>query len=477
MRERHPLCRRFPAVMALVLAGLSIALSPISSAAQNVSAPLPDAVSEGLQIFDPAAQGYVAEEYILRGTAPVLEPVTMVDTEDTSTLDNTAASARQESYTRTVIAADRPYATRMIVYRPADMDRFTGDVVVETMHPAGGGQSIVWSSINPFFTRRGHAYVIVQHPATFGGLQFADGERYGELSAEAYSQVWGMLADTGRLLKTTGIGGLVAERLYLTGYSFTGVSTATFANYHHDETRLQDGSPVYDAYFPMAGGMYMRDLDVPVMWMMTNSDFNIFGAELHRKPDSDIPGSQFRRYEIVGPSHSVARREQSGAAIPPPPIELPEAEGLPQFNPQACFAQFPEGYQPNDFPLRLAQAAMFRNLIAWVRDGTPPPAGALIEIDDNHDAVTDEHGNALGGVRLPPVSVPARTYGMGRGEACFLFGYTMPFPAEDMRRLYGDRASYVAAVERAAQAAVEQRALLPEGAIELVQWAREAPEF
>ncbi len=46
-----------------------------------------------------------------------------------------------------------------------------------------------------------------------------------------------------------------------------------------------------------------------------------------------------------------------------------------------------------------------------------------------------------------------------------------------MRELYGDKAGYVAAVEQAADEAVAQRLLLPEGAIELVQWARGVEEF
>lgn len=447
------------------------------SSAQSLSPPLSDPVHDGLQISDPTAQGYVAEEYLLRGTAPVLEPVTMADAEDTMGIDNTALMSRQPSYASKVITPDQPYVTRVIVYRPADLKRFSGDVVVETMHPAGGGQAIVWSSINPYITKRGHAYVIVQHPATFDGLRQADPQRYADLSAKASSQVWGMLADAGRLLKTTGIGGIKARHLFMTGYSFTGVATATFADYHHDSSRLSDGSPIYDGYFPMAAGMYVKDLDVPVMVMMTNSDFNIFGSVNNRKPDSDKPGSKFRLYEIAGPSHSTARLPEAGSAVPPKPIKLPEGQGMPQFSPQTCFAKFPEGYKPNDFPTRLVQAALLNDLIAWVDKGTPPPPGARIEIDAQQKPIVDANGNALGGVRLPPITEPTKTYGMGPGEACFIFGYSLPFPPDKLKQLYGSHAAYVARVDKDAQAMVKRRLLLPEGAAELLALATAEPAF
>jgi Alpha/beta hydrolase domain len=438
-------------------------------AVAKIEGPLPEP-GKGLLIWGVDANGYVAEEFFLRGTADTFESVSMADAVDTNTRDHAADQAKR-SFPLKRTAAAQPYCTRLVVYRPAQASRFSGTVVMETTHPLGGGANLVWRSINPFFMERGDAYVAVQHPATLPGLAQADSARYGALKAVHLSQLWGMLADAGKLVKshaaTPLLGGARAHRLYMTGYSFTGVATATFADYHHDRTRLTGGAPVFDGYLPMANAMYVKPLDVPVIRLNTQSDFDSFGAVANRAPDS----AHFRHYEVAGASHVWEEKPLAGAAVPPRGPAIAPPPGQPHLDPSSCFAQFPAGYKPNDFPLSLVMTQAFVNLFAWVEKGTVPPASAHIEVDGQGKTRVDEHGNALGGLRLPEVSVPNATYGVAQGTLCFLFGYKLPFDADKMKRLYGNKESYVAKVSDAAKQLVAQRLIEQKGADEITRVA------
>ena len=424
---------------------------------------------KGLLLWGVDANGYLAEEFLMRGAADVYESVSMADAVDTNTRDNIADQA-QRTFPLKLAAAARPYCTRLVVYRPAQASRFSGTVLMEPTHPIAGGTNIVWRDINAFFMDRGDAYVAVQHPATLPGLAQADTARYGSLSAVHPSQLWGMLADAGRLVKGAKpvlLGGSRPRRLYMTGYSFTGVATATFADYHHDGTRLPGGAPVFDGYMPMANAMFVKPLDVPVMRLNTQSDFDSFGGLNNRAPDS----ARFRHYEVAGAAHVWTERPQAGEAVPPkgPPIAPPP--GQPHLDPASCFTQFPAGYKPNDFPLNLVMTQAFVNLYDWVERGMAPPPSAHIEIDAQGQTRVDANGNALGGVRLPEVSVPSATYGVAQGTLCFLFGYRLPFDASKLKQLYGNKDTYVAKVAEAAKQLVAQRLIQQKGAEELTRLA------
>jgi hypothetical protein len=77
--------------------------------------------------------------------------------------------------------------------------------------------------------------------------------------------------------------------------------------------------------------------------------------------------------------------------------------------------------------------------------------------------VRDAHGNALGGVRTPPLDVPISTLsgeGQSGGAFCSLFGTTIPFDAGTLASLYPTHKAYVAAVSKATRAAVRRGYLL-----------------
>ena len=153
---------------------------------------------------------------------------------------------------------------------------------------------------------------------------------------------------------------------------------------------------------------------------------------------------------------------------------MPAAPGQPHIDPAACAAQFPAGAAMNDFPTRIAQAGALANLYAWVERDVKPPRAPRILVDKSGRARLDSQGNALGGLRLPQVSAPVATYGVGpQGPGlCALFGYRRAWSGDQLRALYKSRDAYLALVRAQVAALAKQRFLTREGASELIAQAQ-----
>ncbi len=472
LHSRRNIVRAGAALGAAAL-GFSFGHSVAAAAPPVLLGPLPDTRRSGVLVWDVSGLDYVAAEYLLSGRADVYRPVCMADAPDVASRDNTRDLGAR-SFSRELIAAAQPFTTRLIVYRPRDVRRFSGRVIVETLHPNGGGRGLVWDVLHGFFAAHGDAYVAVQHPLTFPGVKAADPARYGALAASSPTQLWGMLAQAGAVLKGGNerlLPGFAVKRLLMTGYSYTGVATATFANYHHSAATLR-GRNLFDAYLPMANAQYVRPLDVPVMRLSTQSDYNGFGGVDNRRPDDD----RYRHYEVAGASH-VAVHPPADAATPPDAGKIPTPAGQPHFDESQCRAAFPSGSRPNDFPLDLVQAAMFDNMYQWLEGARTPPPSAFIDTQADGTTRFDEWGNALGGVRYPQVAVPIACYGVGAPGPCLLFGYTAPFSPIVCKSLYGTHARYLDQVAAKIDALVTDRWLLPAGAERLLTAARAHATF
>ncbi len=460
--------------------GLAATLSGWAGRRVAAAAPLaatrviPGSAADRVMVWNVDGLDYVAEEYFLSGNSAVYRPVSMADAPDVGSR-HTALDLGRREFSLDVLSASEAFTTRLIVYRPRDPRRFSGTAIVETLHPNGGGTSLAWGALHAFFAAHGDAYVGVQHPLTFAGLKAADPLRYGDLAAASPTQLWGMLTQTGAVLKTGGAGGPLAgldvKRLVMTGYSFTGVATATYANYHHADARL-DGRPIFDGYVPMADAQYVRPLDVPVMRINTQSDFNGFDGLQNRRQDDP----RYRHYEIAGAAH-VAEPPPTSGATPPTPGRIPTPEGQPHFSVEQCQPEFPAGSHANDFPLYLVQSALFSTMHHWLESGRPPPPSAYIQTHEDGTTRTDSWGNAMGGVRYPQVALPIARYGVGSTDRCVLFGYTVPFDAARCRSLYGDHAAYVDRLRALTRRLVAQRLLLPDGAQLLVAAAHARTTF
>ena len=424
---------------------------------------------------------YVAEEYFLSGQANVYEPISIVDVADMSTRNQLRDEA-PENYDTVLLQAAQPYATRITIYRPADPARFSGNVIVEFGHPSRGGMAASWGNISKWMARNGEMHVTIQHPLTMPAIKAANPERYAALEAVHFSQGWDMLAQVGRLLRS---GELPAElerfrprRMYLTGYSLTGLGVANFINYHHERTRLPNGRPLFDGYMPMAWNAYVRSIDAPVIQVNTECETTQFPERglASRREDQDGPIGAYRLYEITGSPH-INLRPRDAATEPARGVPYEVDWGGPKLSWTNCVATFPAGAQPNDLPLHFGIATMFDHMYRWVDTGEAPPHGERIVLNEGLLPQRDADGNAVGGVRLPELDVPIATRGVGEiHDERVLFGYMLPFAKEKLKARYGSQEAYVDQVRAATQRMVAARLLRADIAGEVIA-AAEAREL
>ena len=116
----------------------------------------------------------------------------------------------------------------------------------------------------------------------------------------------------------------------------------------------------------------------------------------------------------------------------------------------------------------------------WARDGARPPAAPRLQVS-NGRFVTDEAGNALGGVRTPHVDVPVAVLsGLGNsgGPVAFLAGTTTALSADALRSRYPTPAAYQEQFEEATARAVTAGFLLPADTAEIAAIAAiNRPDF
>jgi hypothetical protein len=113
---------------------------------------------------DLADNGYVEEEYLVSGKANVYD-----------------WPAPGPAVVRT---ADAPYTTRVLVRRPANRARFSGNVIVEMLNPSNlFDLNIGWALSHEQFMRNGDVWVgITAKPIDVAALKTFDPERYRSLS-------------------------------------------------------------------------------------------------------------------------------------------------------------------------------------------------------------------------------------------------------------------------------------------------------
>ena len=415
------------------------------------------AANHSLQPFDLAKTGYVEEEFIVTGTANVYD----------------WASDGSLS----VKTSKAPYGARILVRRPANPARFSGAVLVEPMGTLRRFDwAILYGYLSDHMMEHGDAWVGITLPGASDGLKKFNSTRYaavsfanptpdaacpgakGGPSAIEDGLKWDVISQVGALLKSNTAGGPLAgfrvEGLYMAS-QFGDV--VTYLDAIHSHARLANGKPVYDGYLlknPGAPGRVsqcsaapgaddprriVQKADVPVIEVVAQGE--VVESMSQRRPDSDEPGNQFRRYEVAGTAHidrwaydrgfpTFADQTAAGGAT----------QGTPEFPLNAkCDAGFTFS---TDTRLKFAYDAALVNLDQWARKGIAAPRAGFIEVKDGA-VVTDESGNAVGGVRSPWVDVPAGTYFSGSTPAaCREFGHTVAFDKARLDSLYGSEKNY-----------------------------------
>ena len=173
-------------------------------------------VAEGTHPFASAAEkcgfsriGYAEDEYFMSGTANVY--------------------GENPDQTPYVEIADAPYTTRLLVRRPKDISRFSGNIVIEVLNATAMIDiDRMWVNSWKFFTRNGDIYIgITSKGQVLDALRRFDPERYAPLNwdnpdksrtpipeianvsmlfMEEYESglFWDMLIDLARLLQKDG---------------------------------------------------------------------------------------------------------------------------------------------------------------------------------------------------------------------------------------------------------------------------------
>ena len=182
--------------------------------------------------------GYVEEEFFQTGTANVY---------------------REGEGAPVVEIADAPYTTRLLVRRPRDPEKFSGNVVVEILN-ASAMMDIdrIWVNTWRYFTRHGDIYIgntskghVVDalkgcDPARYAAINWANpapervpseavrSSRFGFLPQYEQGLFWDMLIDLAKLLRTDSplnpIAGFGRAWLYLSGWSQSGAYLSRVVN-------------------------------------------------------------------------------------------------------------------------------------------------------------------------------------------------------------------------------------------------------
>ncbi len=403
--------------------------------------------------YDLREQGYVEEEYFISGTAKTYPATTPAD-----------------------------YTTRVIVRRPADAAHFNGTVLLDWVNVTAQFENAVDSiESHEYFQRAGYAYVHVSAQAA--GIccvplltpKMSDPERYAPLNhpGDDYSfDMFSQIAKAFRAPRAVNMmGGLRVEKIIAMGQSQSGTRL------HDYLTRVQADARVIDGFLVHADGdgnkAYPADPAVPTIQLL---------SEREASPAEPNVRRNYRLWEAAGGAHQdfwigyhqvFGARDRAVLDAPQQPAsaddDLHEIAGNygEQVHPLAA-ACIVAGTQ---FPMRYLVSAAIDHLNRWIRGGPSPPAAARYAFDGSGQLSRDEYGNALGGIRLPPIEVPVARYDSAR---CDLGGLTIPFTELELQLLYPTHADYYCKTQAAVRRSVTDGFLLPEDAAELLARADNA---
>ncbi len=454
----------------LMETGVTILSGPISGGAHGWAF--------GASLGDLAAVGYIESEFFLTGEAA---RYTLAGGSDYA-FDGVWAVEKRGTL---------PFRTRLLVRRPADPGRFNGTVVVNWNNVSIGHENLPGMSTELF--EAGFAWVgaSVQRVGLEGfpfgeprGLVAWDPERYGtlsipddDLSYDIFTQVAAAVGPARVAQPPDPMGGLTVRRLLAFGASQSACRLATYYNSVQLLSQAFDGfllvvypgggslvdstqpGPELDEIpaaartlvnlLPFSSHVLRTDLDAPVLVLNSETEAPWYHAV--RQADSDT----YRLWEIPGTAHAssggakeaTALQERDFGTVPP---------GL----------SLPADANPNTLSFAPVAEAALHHMQRWISGGPPPPPQPRVEFSgDPPTVVRDEHGNAVGGIRLPQLAAATGSHrGASPKGVPDLTGSSTPFEAETLRKLYPHRDVYLARFEAAVRHGLEQGFLLPRDA-------------
>jgi len=413
----------------------------------------------------------VVEEYMVEGTAGSYEPAP-------------GTTAGVDGLWTVVPGPTAEYRTRFYVVRPTDPARFNGVLIVNWLNVSAGvdlgapsehemAAGYVWVGVSA--QRIG----VVGQRALVGeghtkGLRGLDPDRYGTLvhpgdaySYDIFTEAARAVGPDRRVEGQDPLGGLRPEVMLATGASQSTMRLGAYLNMVDDAERTFDGyfllthwgicsrPPAQHVGESLAGpdenGLYggtaaINDRGrVPILALCSETE-TLFNLPV-RQPDT----ATFRFWEMAGTAHVGA------------------AAGMGIDNTLPAAGMMLGDITANCVDWSYVRDAAFEQLVAWVRQGTPPLSIPPIEATLGNGIVRDDLGNARGGIRLPDVEAPTGVHWGTNGKdlGTTLFGRSTPLSDEQLSSLYDDPEGYV----RAWDAAVEQlhnQAFILDSAVESV---------
>ncbi len=407
-------------------------------------------------VFDVGTYGYTEQEYFYSGQATAYEPVPGTQ------LGADGRWKLQPSRTA-------PFKTRMLVVRPSDPKKFSGRVWLSWLNVTAGFEI---GDITQSTLRDGDAvvYVSAQKIGLYGvpgaeqnGLREWDPTRYGSLfhpgddfSYDIYTKAALLVGRNRGHLPVDPMAGFHVTSVFGTGASQSAIRLTTYLDGVQPLSKALDGALLAGSFGSGArvqtpsgaktdvGSSIQRqvrirdDLGIPAMLVTTETE----APSLYpvRQPDTKT----FRTWEIAGASHAGAASSIDDVVK----TFVRDSLKLPAGALGSTSGATGAVSQPDALNWLPVLSTARHDLDRWATDGTAPPTFPLITFGGTPPTIQrDSHGNALGGIRMPELQAPVATYNGGSQSS--LFGSMKPFTAAQLRALYPDRQTYLAAYDKA----------------------------
>jgi hypothetical protein len=368
-----------------------------------------------------------------------------------------------------------PYTTRVVVFRPKNERVFNGTVMLDWTNVTAQFENAVDTmEARQMLMREGFAFVHVS--AQKSGLcctpltpQVWDPVRYAGINhpGDQFSNdIFSQIAKAFRSPRSDGphpLGGMKAKAVLAVGQSQSASKLYTYVN------DTQPTAQVIDGFLIHGGGSktFTAPLTAKVVHLLSDNEANVAA------PTSD---PSYRLWEVAGTAHSgyfigyqsvfglgprLADQPQQDRASYEATMDSAGTYGEKAFDPLYTTCVLAGATMPMHYA---ASTAIFQ-LNRWVRDGIPAINTPRFTFAGTARA-KDEHGNTLGGLRLPPIEHPVATY---NSTQCPLGGTTSAFSDDEIVALYPTFEQYWTNMRGATDHAVEQSWLLPDDAVDMMR--------
>lgn len=380
--------------------------------------------------------------------------------------------------------SDQPaaeYTTRVIVRRPAEAADFNGTVLLDWVNvTAQFENSVDTLEAHRFFLRNGYAYVHLSAQAA--GLccipltpKVWDPVRYAQINHPGDDYAFDIVSQIARGFKQPQgddpMGGLKAQRVIAMGQSQSAIQLHQYVNQVQAQAQAIDGFLIHSDIG--AGKDFGTAPPAPVLHLLSDAE---------AEPDAPSATDNYVLWEVAGAAHQdlwVGYHQVLGQ-VRRVVAQLPQMSMAQDDLLHQAAGNYGEILDPGlnvcivagaAFPMRFAVSAAIHHLDQWLRDGRKPPQPPRYEFTQNGTLATDDLGNALGGLRYPPIDVPVARY---KSTLCELGGITVPLNALELIQRYPTHADYMAQMRAATEKSVADGYLLPADAQTLLQRAQAA---